>query len=690
MTTTATENPHLSSTQNLSIPQQQPLNLQINKPQTTFQNPHSIEDRQYTFKIIKRRSPWNKKEDEAIINLVNKHGTGNWTIIANEMSNIYNFKNRSGKQCRERWHNHLDPNVKKDDWTENEENILFSKHMEFGNKWSDIAIFLPGRTDNAIKNHFYSKLRKYIRKILKQINKENLMKINGIDSNKYNSDKIYKMLKKFKIAYKNLNKETVLELIISTEKNLKGNNNNNCKTFGIEIQAPKNKNKKIKIGLNNNNNNNNNNIINNGNNNNNIDMKMKNNNNNNSNNKSKIKKSKSKNKNFLSSNLINNQNLNNNNNFNKKKLTINTKKINACHSKNKKKENNNNNNNNNNFLYNSILKTNPQKKKRKNKRRKVSICLSTPENKKTQIQKILPQRKFSFGDKYNNNNRRRKKKLTQDDFDINLNNIEIVRDGLEIRNNNIIIIEKSILNNNQNLIENEEFLNPNINNINIENNENNNNTKKTKFRPLEITIPTTPKYTNGQTPRINYNYNNNNNIYDERFTYYENNQPQISPMNVNMIYLNSARNLFNVDILSYENPKFKNGNYYNIPQTPFGNKEVTLNNKVLINNNESKINFDNSNTYQINEDFTSDVPNYNNYTLTSTTNMNNNTYDNYLIPSSRNHKPVIDINLINQSDTNNIFINNNFSPLNNNAANFHKYFMNNSNFNHNNNNNNIF
>ena len=685
MTTTQIENTHLSSTQNLSIPQQQPLNLQINKPQSsTFQNPHSIEDRQYTFKIIKRRSPWNKKEDEAIINLVNKHGTGNWTIIANEMSNIYNFKNRSGKQCRERWHNHLDPNVKKDDWTENEENILFSKHMEFGNKWSDIAIFLPGRTDNAIKNHFYSKLRKYIRKILKQINKENLMKINGIDSNKYNSDKIYKMLKKYKIAYKNLNKETVLELIISTEKNLKGNNNNNCKTFGIEIQAPKNKNKKIKIGLNNNNNNSNNNNINNGNNNNNNDMKMKNNNNNNNNSKSKIKNTKNKNKNFLSSNLINNQNLNNNNNFNKKKLTINTKKINACHSKNKKKENNNNNNNNNNFLYNSILKTNPQKKKRKNKRRKVSICLSTPENKKTQIQKILPQRKFSFGEY--NNNRRRKKKLTQDDFDINLNNIEIVRDGLEI-----IIIEKSILNNNQNIIENEEFLNPNINNINIENNDNNNNNNKTKFRPLEISIPVTPKYTNGQTPRINYNYNNN--IYDERFTYYENNQPQISPMNVNMIYLNSARNLFNVD-LSYENPKFKNGNYYNnnnlISQTPFGNKEVTLNNKVLINNNESNINFDNTNTYQINEDFTSDVPNYNNYTLTSTTNMNNNTYDNYLIPSSRNHKPVIDINLINQSDTNNIFINNNFSPLNNNAANFHNYFMNNSTFNHNNNNNNIF
>ncbi len=61
------------------------------------------------------------------------------------MSNIYGFKNRSGKQCRERWHNHLDPNINKDYWTEKEENTLFLKHLEYGNKWSDIAHFLPGR-----------------------------------------------------------------------------------------------------------------------------------------------------------------------------------------------------------------------------------------------------------------------------------------------------------------------------------------------------------------------------------------------------------------------------------------------------------------------------------------------------------------------------------------------------------------
>ena len=81
------------------------------------------EDRQFTFKIIKRRSPWTQSEDNAIIALVQKHGTGNWTIISNEMSSKYNFKNRSGKQCRERWHNHLDPNVNKNYWDEKEEAI---------------------------------------------------------------------------------------------------------------------------------------------------------------------------------------------------------------------------------------------------------------------------------------------------------------------------------------------------------------------------------------------------------------------------------------------------------------------------------------------------------------------------------------------------------------------------------------
>lgn len=86
--------------------------------------------------------------------------------------------------------------------------------------------FIFFRTDNAIKNHFYSKLRKFIRKILKQINKDGLLKQNGIDPNKFNSDKVYKMIKKFKIPYNSLNKDSILKMIISQEKSNKGTGNN--------------------------------------------------------------------------------------------------------------------------------------------------------------------------------------------------------------------------------------------------------------------------------------------------------------------------------------------------------------------------------------------------------------------------------------------------------------------------------
>ena len=228
--------------QNSEINPTQPnlTNLSENFPNKNSQN--------FTFKIIKRRAPWNKKEDEAIIELVNKYGTSNWTIIANEMALMYKSKHRNGKQCRERWHNHLDPIVNKENWTEEEENILFNKHLEYGNKWSDISKYLPGRTDNSIKNHFYSKLRKFIRKILKQINKENLLKNNGIDYYKYNSDKVYKLLKKYKITYKNVTKDTILELIIATEKNQKG------KIFGLNDENKLINENNINIGNNNKNN----------------------------------------------------------------------------------------------------------------------------------------------------------------------------------------------------------------------------------------------------------------------------------------------------------------------------------------------------------------------------------------------------------------------------------------------------
>ena len=636
-------------------------NTDINPPETTITNlidnyPNK-NSQNFTFKIIKRRAPWNKKEDEAIIELVNKYGTSNWTIIANEMALMYKSKHRNGKQCRERWHNHLDPIVNKDNWTEEEENILFNKHLEYGNKWSDISKYLPGRTDNSIKNHFYSKLRKFIRKILKQINKENLLKNNGIDYYKYNSDKVYKLLKKYKITYKNVTKDTILELIIATEKNQKG------KIFGLNDDTKVANDNNINIGNNNKNSiltnmpfNLDNNLIknsnekmsrnNSGNKLNNktiftkkskVKSKIKNNEDINGNNEAMFKKEKkifqssivtefkpvkddlneNKNKNYTSNQIntevansvgkykkkiknlqivndksfANNENNNKENNNNnesssKKKLTINPDYIqetykfkNKSKSRIKDKEN-----------INSDTKKLLNKKRRRKKRRKVTISLSTPENKKTQISRIMPKKKTFFGmpvENKNNKKNSKKKKLCPEDFDPLINEVEIVREGLEIHSKSIILINKSLLT---------EKLFPEIN---------------YQYKPnINLIIPVSPRVQQfpSSIPKTMKNGEENN--YFQHFNdrnisiglptpmdgFYD--QP-ISPVAINNLMMYgppTSQNIYNVDF-RYENSFLRNNlpNNYTpkgfinssllTPNTP--KREINLQNKIVIQNNSN-------------------------------------------------------------------------------------------------------
>ncbi|XP_011012652.1 PREDICTED: myb-related protein Zm1-like [Populus euphratica] len=102
-----------------------------------------------------KRGPWSPAEDLRLIAFIQKHGHENWRALPKQAGLL-----RCGKSCRLRWINYLRPDVKRGNFSEEEEDTIIKLHQTLGNKWSKIASHLPGRTDNEIKNVWNTHLKK--------------------------------------------------------------------------------------------------------------------------------------------------------------------------------------------------------------------------------------------------------------------------------------------------------------------------------------------------------------------------------------------------------------------------------------------------------------------------------------------------------------------------------------------------
>lgn len=99
-----------------------------------------------------KHGSWEAAEEQLLKDLVQQYGTKSWSFIASKLTG------RTGKQCRERWHFFLNPDLRFDQFTPEEDKIILNLHSLIGNNWTAIASAIPGRTSNSIKNRYNSLL----------------------------------------------------------------------------------------------------------------------------------------------------------------------------------------------------------------------------------------------------------------------------------------------------------------------------------------------------------------------------------------------------------------------------------------------------------------------------------------------------------------------------------------------------
>ncbi|KAI3417108.1 uncharacterized protein J3R85_014727 [Psidium guajava] len=147
-----------------------------------------------------RKGLWSPEEDEKLLNYMTKFGHGCWSSVP-KLAGLQ----RCGKSCRLRWMNYLRPDLKRGAFSQQEESLIIELHAVLGNRWSQIAAHLPGRTDNEIKNLWNSCIKKKLRK-------------NGIDPNTHKP--LFKFENNDEVQFHAMGESNDVVSVASTKPNL--------------------------------------------------------------------------------------------------------------------------------------------------------------------------------------------------------------------------------------------------------------------------------------------------------------------------------------------------------------------------------------------------------------------------------------------------------------------------------------
>ncbi|XP_076910483.1 transcription factor MYB72-like [Bidens hawaiensis] len=149
-----------------------------------------------------KKGAWSEDEDDKLRAYIQRYGHWNWRLLPK-----FAGLSRSGKSCRLRWVNYLRPDIKHGNFTKEEEDLIVELHKKLGNKWSEMAAYLPGRSDNEIKNHWHTDIKKRANKDLDVLESEHVQTIEP-DPDQVNT-------KENHVQYSDLEFQQDLELLLA-------------------------------------------------------------------------------------------------------------------------------------------------------------------------------------------------------------------------------------------------------------------------------------------------------------------------------------------------------------------------------------------------------------------------------------------------------------------------------------------